>query len=645
MVTHRRTARRFELLTIAFALFVPVQTVHAEPLLDSTELKVALDFRRTFGLTIDTTRVTSLEVDPTADRKYSVALSAEEVAEMDRRMEIQEAMTPLVEYARSQAHTFGGLHVDQAAGGVYHFAFTADVAKHQVALESLSPSGAQIVVRQVARTEAQIDALVDLVARDVDFGAEAAVTVHNVRSSAANNSVEVFIEPYSLDKALAFQDRYGPAVTVFPGEEPRLTACFTWDNCPGPPIMAGISNNWDCTVGFGIWMDGQRRFLTAGHCVYQVVSGWEWFHAGTSLGVSTDHSWFDMSAADAGSMGNVSSTIHSNRVLATTQPAWHGMTSVQQATGDYDGMAICKSAQTTGFDCGTILSRNATPNYDGTRMKWQRQAQYHVWDGDSGGAVISSSNMNMAVGLQSGRERCCDNIAYYSHIQYVLQPNGADGGIGAALWTYNSPSNTPHDFKSDGRADLIAIDDATGYLWIYPGNGVGGWGTRIGPNAGWASMNAIAGGANYAGTGHPDLIAIDDATGYLWIYPGNGAGGWGTRLGPDAGWASMNAIAGGANYAGTSSPDLIAIDDATGYLWIYPGNGAGGWGTRIGPDAGWASMNAIAGGADYNGDGLADLIAIDDTTGFLWIYPGDGAGGWGTRIGPDAGWGSMNAIT
>jgi FG-GAP-like repeat len=106
-------------------------------------------------------------------------------------------------------------------------------------------------------------------------------------------------------------------------------------------------------------------------------------------------------------------------------------------------------------------------------------------------------------------------------------------------------------------------------------------------------MNAIAGGADYNGDGRADLIAIDDTTGYLWIYPGNGAGGWGTRIGPNAGWASMNAIAGGADYNGTSLPDLIAIDDATGYLWIYPGNGAGGWGTRIGPDHGWASMNAI----------------------------------------------------
>lgn len=43
----------------------------------------------------------------------------------------------------------------------------------------------------------------------------------------------------------------------------------------------------------------------------------------------------------------------------------------------------------------------------------------------------------MAVGLQSGCDYCSNtvasNIAYYSHIQFVLAPNGPDGGIGAKL--------------------------------------------------------------------------------------------------------------------------------------------------------------------------------------------------------------------
>jgi hypothetical protein len=50
-------------------------------------------------------------------------------------------------------------------------------------------------------------------------------------------------------------------------------------------------------------------------------------------------------------------------------------------------------------------------------MANQRQANYFVQIGDSGGPVVNSSNRNMAVGLQSGRDS--PNVAYYSHIGHV----------------------------------------------------------------------------------------------------------------------------------------------------------------------------------------------------------------------------------
>jgi streptogrisin C len=279
------------------------------------------------------------------------------------------------------------------------------------------------------------------VSRDAEFDASLGVTVHNTGTNIKDNSVEVYVEPFSAAVVDAYQRRYGPAVVVLPGTAPTVTPCSNRDNCPGPPIMAGVSNDWGCTVGFGIWMDGKRRFLTAGHCVQQVVdaygwAGWEWFHQSVSLGLSTDESWFDYSPADAGSMGNVSSAIHSNRVLYTTQPSWFGIHSSQGVGEDYQGMAICQSGQTSGYVCGTIQSTNQTPNYSGVHMKWQRKANYLVQVGDSGAPVISQSNTNLAVGLQSGRDSLY--VAYFSHIYYVLAPNGSNGGIGAAIWTYDS---------------------------------------------------------------------------------------------------------------------------------------------------------------------------------------------------------------
>lgn len=302
-------------------------------------------------------------------------MSGTEVAEMDRRMDIQERLTPMIEYARRWPDTFGGLYVDQAHGGIVDFAFTANVETHEAALRALTPPGAEVRVREVALAEIDLDALVDTVSRDVDFQeSRVGITVHNVRTNTAENAVEVFIEPYALEGASLLVARYGSAVRILPGTAPKLTACTNRDSCDGPPIMAGVSNDWGCTVGFGVWMDGYRRFLTAGHCVQQTDDkygrgGWTWWHHVTNLGVSTDESWFDYSPADAGSMGNISSTIHSDRVLSNNTGSWHEMRSPQSASNDYAGYLICQSGQTSGFRCGKILTRNATPNYDGVRLK------------------------------------------------------------------------------------------------------------------------------------------------------------------------------------------------------------------------------------------------------------------------------------
>jgi len=61
---------------------------------------------------------------------------------------------------------------------------------------------------------------------------------------------------------------------------------------------------------------------------------------------------------------------------------------------------------------------------------------------------------------------------------------------------------------------------------------------------------------------------------------------------------------------------------------LYPGDGAGGWKAPVQVGWGWQVMSAIVGPGDFDGDGFVDLFARDAATGVLWLYPGDGAGGW-----------------
>lgn len=413
---------------VAFLVFTNAGLSLANPMSQTDEalaVAAALHFRAGFGLSTDLSHVTSLVQDPAANRKYSVALSADEVAELDRRMVIQNALEPLVDYARLFPDTFGGLHVDQEAGGVIYFGFTAGLAERSQAIQAMAPPGADIRFVPVERAETELDELVTVILGDQAHQASLEIRVHDVGTNIPENRVEIFVEPYSSEIAAALEQRYEQDVHILPGTAPKVTACASRDNCH-PPVRAGVSNDWGCSVGFGVVEDGYRRLLTAGHCVKQVVTrygwnGWEWFHHTQSLGLSADHSWYYDSKADAGTMGRsgLSTTVHSNNVLRTVEPvASYDITSQQGAASDYNGYMVCQSGQYSGFRCGKILSTNRSPTYeDGTRMINQRLADYAVGVGDSGGAVISSSTRSMAVGLQSGMDG--PNLAYYSQISLV----------------------------------------------------------------------------------------------------------------------------------------------------------------------------------------------------------------------------------
>jgi hypothetical protein len=103
----------------------------------------------------------------------------------------------------------------------------------------------------------------------------------------------------------------------------------------------------------------------------------------------------------------------------------------------------------------------------------------------------------------------------------------------------------------------------------------------------------------------------------------------------------MNAITSTGDFNGDGKTDLLARD-ANGALWLYPGTGTGGFGTRSQVGWGWNGMNAILGIGDFNGDGKNDILARDTASGGLYLYPGNGTGGWLTSS--QVGWG-WNGLT
>lgn len=119
---------------------------------------------------------------------------------------------------------------------------------------------------------------------------------------------------------------------------------------------------------------------------------------------------------------------------------------------------------------------------------------------------------------------------------------------------------------------------------------------------------------------------------------GNGGG---TPTDPPAPEPEMK-VSTGRDFTGDSKADLVATD-TSGKLWLYPGNGKAGFTPRKQVGSGWNIMTSVVSAGDTNSDGKADLVARD-TAGRLWHYPGSGTGGFPSRKQVGLGWNVMTSI-
>jgi hypothetical protein len=201
------------------------------------------------------------------------------------------------------------------------------------------------------------------------------------------------------------------------------------------------------------------------------------------------------------------------------------------------------------------------------------------------------------------------------------------------------------DYTSDGRTDML-IRTSTGELRTIAGSDASEpgfqWDPYISVGSGWNTMSAILGGHDHNGDGKDDLIARQASTGYLFLYPGKGDGKFGSRVSIGSGWNSMKEITAVGDLDHDGHADLLAIKNSDGCLYFYGGTGTGTLKSRVKIGCGWGSYDAVTGVGDFNRDGHADFLARRKSDGALFLYPGNGSGGAGTRKQIGSGWNSMN---
>ncbi|QOR69777.1 SpoIID/LytB domain-containing protein [Ruania alkalisoli] len=211
-------------------------------------------------------------------------------------------------------------------------------------------------------------------------------------------------------------------------------------------------------------------------------------------------------------------------------------------------------------------------------------------------------------------------------------------------WQTMGAMTQVHDFSGTGHPEVIAIQPSTAQLLVYAGDGRGGWGTPRVMGRGWRNFDQFIGVQDWDGAGSVGLIVRQTSTGDLLYYGGNGRGGLspGVRIGH--GWRGMDQILAAGDWDGDGNPDLFARQASTGALYLYRGDGNGGFrdGARIGN--GWQIMNSMLGASDWNHDGTVDLLAREVSGGRLWLYPSNGAGTFLPRVQVGNGWTGFDLV-
>ena len=193
-----------------------------------------------------------------------------------------------------------------------------------------------------------------------------------------------------------------------------------------------------------------------------------------------------------------------------------------------------------------------------------------------------------------------------------------------------APSPGWRDFSgpADGYGDLVVInpDSSASFFW---GSGTGSlrthpvfWGGE------GTGFNHFVPFSDLTGDGCNDLLSRR-TNGDLYreeIHCDPGRGGQfdvSRRLG--TGWNQFNVLTSPGDLTGDGRADLVTRQATTGDMYLYANNGVGGLEAKGRIGTNWKIYRAVLGAGDINGDGIGDVLAVDRDNS-LWRYDGTAAG-------------------
>lgn len=206
-----------------------------------------------------------------------------------------------------------------------------------------------------------------------------------------------------------------------------------------------------------------------------------------------------------------------------------------------------------------------------------------------------------------------------------------------------TPFADVNDWDGDGNPDVVAAD-AQGRLFLYPGDGTGTWLPTRQIGHGWAPLDQIQLVGDWDGDGDSDILARVRSTGDLLLYRGDGSGGFAGSQQIGVRWGIFETIVAPGDWDGDGAVDILGKRATDGALFLYRGDGSGGFLGSEQVGRGWLSRDLITPVGDWDGDGDNDLVARDWSNGDLWLYEGDGLGGFTRFHAIGRGWGPFDAL-
>lgn len=377
------------LVVVALAVVLAPQPAAAA---SSTAMTKAIAFRQEAGLNSDPVYVAEVELSAANPRTYGVALTPAEESEMARRGAISDSLIAVLPRLEADPG-FGGIYIDQKAGGVVDLAVTTLGSNPVALVQGTLPSGTSLRVRRVDHSFAELSALKERVTTEMDALADEGIQVVSVAVDVPGDRVVVGVLSDSADVGAALHARYGDAIVVINSPLIPTPLTCTPTDC-GNPLKGGLNifgGGYACTSGYFQKISGTIYLVTAGHCLVDAGgTGIAWYHDSTFIGYSQ---WFQSAGtADAGGI-TTSESGAKNEFLEYVfgqhnYYSIHSLTGWTAGTSQVIGSFVCKAGATSGWTCGTLVARDVT---EGNRYHLN-EVSASSSEGDSGGTVVGPSD-------------------------------------------------------------------------------------------------------------------------------------------------------------------------------------------------------------------------------------------------------------